>query len=545
MAGVSLFDFPPVLRQLLIRTRLTLSHSALLILLALVAGAGVVAAWRSTESMRVLFEEGAQPVEMLSKVNYLMQRNRVLLMDTLINPGAANVAKRLKEAQSNKDTLAQTLSAYSRIPRSPAMEQRYQVFLRAQVVYLTEGLDKAFAAQAQSDFDEAQFLYLNQISPLAPAFQRSLEDLITHEVANAEDTYRASQQQTQQTLWLMVGLALSGLLVGVVLSMAVSHSITRPLRQAGVFATQIASGDLATPMTGVEGRDELTALGGHLESMRQGLAQIVAKVRQGSEVIALSSSDISNGVAHLSDRTEQQAAHLQAVRSSLDDLVRHTAQHVASSQRAGVLTRQASALAASSGAAVQELVGRIESVDQQSRQIADITSVIDAIAFQTNILALNAAVEAARAGEQGRGFAVVAQEVRTLAQRSASAAAQIKTLVTDTVHSVNEVTAIANAAGHSVSDIVSQVQGMDKLFHELDQTGTAKSHQLEQVGAAVGDIDHATQQNAALVEENAASAVELKAQATALFALVGTFRLADFSAMPEPVGEPVASRRIG
>jgi methyl-accepting chemotaxis protein len=271
--------------------------------------------------------------------------------------------------------------------------------------------------------------------------------------------------------------------------------------------------------------DEIGRLISHLERMRSALANIVSDVRIGSNLIASTSGEISTGVNDLSQRTELQAANLQEASAALDQLLDGIQNHARISKEVGEVTRSTESGAQAGGKSVRELVVQIETVGEMSRKIADITNVIDAIAFQTNILALNAAVEAARAGEQGRGFAVVASEVRMLATRSATAAAEIKALITDAVSSVGKVISMAGNAGTQVDNVVAQVGTINDLVSRLNETSSHQAEELHQVSKAIRTIDEMTQQNAALVEENAAAAASLAKEASELDQMVGTFRL--------------------
>ncbi|PPT94804.1 methyl-accepting chemotaxis protein [Xanthomonas arboricola] len=286
----------------------------------------------------------------------------------------------------------------------------------------------------------------------------------------------------------------------------------------------IAAGDLTTRMHGdfhgvfAQMRDDANA------TVAQ-LADIVGRIQQSTDAINAAASEIAAGNQDLSQRTEQQAANLEETASSMEELtstVRNNAEHA---RRANQLVVGAAAVASQGGAVVGEVVGTMAGIQAASRKIADIISVIDGIAFQTNILALNAAVEAARAGEQGRGFAVVASEVRTLAQRSAGAAKEIKQLIDDSVSRVEQGNALVSQAGRTMQDIVDSVRSVTEIVHEISQASQQQSQGIEQVGQTVAQMDQATQQNAALVEEATAAARSMEAQAQQLRDAVSVFQL--------------------
>ena len=513
-----------MLRNFSIRIRLVAGFATLLVCLCSVAGAGLAGFQYLNERMRVVYEERAIPVELLSQVNYLMQRNRVLMMDTLVNPGQSNVEKRSAEFNSNLGNIQAALKHYASIPRSAELESPYRAFQEQQQKYGKEALELAMAAMVKNDFDDGQFIYLNKISPMAPGFQLALEKLMDIQVQLAGQAYQDARAGAALGRWAISVLVLAALGGGIWLSWAIARSITLPMVEAESIATRVAEGDLQFSSM-ASAHDEVGRLVSHLERMRASLATIVSDVRSGSGLIASTTGEISRGVNDLSQRTELQAANLQEASASLDQLLQGAQSHARISQEVSQVAHSAAAGAQTGGQSVRELVAQIDTVGEMSRKIAEITNVIDSIAFQTNILALNAAVEAARAGEQGRGFAVVASEVRMLATRSATAAAEIKALITDAVYSVGQVTSMAGNAGAQVDKVVVQVSTINELISRLNDTSSHQAEEMHQISGAIRSIDEMTQQNAALVEENAAAADSLAKEASILDRLVGTFLL--------------------
>lgn len=515
-----------MLRNLSIRVRLVAGFSTLLVCLCTIAGAGFIGFQYLNDQIRVIYEERAIPVELLSRVNYLMQRNRVLMMDTLVNPGKSNVEKRNTEFMDNQRKIRDALNLYVAIPRTSELEQLYKAFIDQQNKYGKEALEAAMTAMANDKFDDGQALYLDKISPMAPGFQVSIEKLMDLQVKLAGHAYQEAREGAAIGRLAILAIMLSALAGGILLSWLIARSITHPLTDAETIATRVAEGDLR-PTAIDSAHDEIGRLVSNLERMRRALANIVSDVRIGSNLMAGTSGEISIGVNDLSRRTELQAANLQEVSASLDQLVESVQSHARISHEVSEVTRSTELGAQAGGKSVRELIVQIETVGEMSRKIADITNVIDSIAFQTNILALNAAVEAARAGEQGRGFAVVASEVRMLATRSATAAAEIKALITDTVSSVSKVTSMAGNAGTQVDNVVAQVGTINNLISRLNETSSHQAEELHQISKAIRAIDDMTQQNAALVEENAAAADSLAKEASGLDQMVGTFRLPD------------------
>ena len=310
-----------------------------------------------------------------------------------------------------------------------------------------------------------------------------------------------------------LGLTLAALLV---------RSICRPLAGAVELSRAIAAGDLSRT-TDSQRKDELGDLMRAMGVMAKQLRALVSDVRSGVESVSTASTQIATGNVHLSQRTEEQASSLQQTAASMEELTSTVRQNADNARAAAQLAAGATDVAARGGKVVGDVVTTMEQITSGARKIADIISVIDGIAFQTNILALNAAVEAARAGEQGRGFAVVASEVRALAQRSAKAAKEIKVLIEQSVNSVDDGSKLVTEAGKTMDDIVTQVKRVNDLVDEITSASIEQSRGIEQVGRAVSQLDSVTQQNAALVEESAAAADSMKHQATKLAQTVAVF----------------------
>jgi methyl-accepting chemotaxis protein len=311
----------------------------------------------------------------------------------------------------------------------------------------------------------------------------------------------------------------------------VLNRLMRPLRALGDAMTGMASGeaDLAARLE-VRGNDELAVIGGGFNAFVAKIHSVLARVRESSDSVATASTQIRQGNADLSARTEQQASALQQTAATMEQLTSTVRQNADNAQQANQLAARASEVAMRGGAVVGQVVDTMASINNSSRKVVDIISVIDGIAFQTNILALNAAVEAARAGEQGRGFAVVASEVRNLAQRSAAAAREIKELIGNSVGEVEAGSALVAQAGSTMDEVVASVRRVSDIVSEISSASGEQSNGIVQVNQAISQMDGVTQQNAALVEQAAAAAESLQQQAATLVALVGEFRLGQATA---------------
>jgi methyl-accepting chemotaxis protein len=309
-----------------------------------------------------------------------------------------------------------------------------------------------------------------------------------------------------------------------ILGWFIAKAIATPIGQAVMSAQKIASGDMTVSLQAV-GRDETAQLIRALDEMRQSLAVVVANVRQNSESVANASAEIAQGNNDLSARTESQASALEETAASMEELSSQVQNNADNARQASQLASSASAVAVKGGDVVGRVVNTMKDINDSSRKIADIISVIDGIAFQTNILALNAAVEAARAGDQGRGFAVVASEVRSLAGRSADAAKEIKSLIGASVERVEQGTLLVDEAGQTMSEVVTSIRRVTDLVTEISSASNEQSAGVAQVGEAVAQMDQTTQQNAALVEQMAAAASSLKTQAGELVGAVSVFKL--------------------
>ncbi len=373
-----------------------------------------------------------------------------------------------------------------------------------------------------------------KIDDIVAFIQAESKALMTQMVtANAE-------AQRSATL-LILATVLATVLVGAVIMVWIIRSITTPLNEAVSIAQTVAGGDLSTSIE-VRGDDEIGTLLKSLKDMHDNLAEIVGKVRAGTDAIAIASNEIAMGNADLSSRTEEQASSLEETASSMEELTSTVRQNGDNANQASKLAGNASVVAVRGGDAVAQVIDTMGAINDSSKKIVDIIGVIDGIAFQTNILALNAAVEAARAGEQGRGFAVVAAEVRNLAQRSAAAAKEIKTLIGNSVEQVEAGSKLVGAAGTTMDEVVASVQRVTAIIAEIAVASGEQNVGIGQINDAITQMDTVTQENAALVEQAAAAAEAMKHQAESLKSAVSVFKISEAHMATAPAARAPAHR---
>ena len=380
------------------------------------------------------------------------------------------------------------------------------------------GLERVRQGQAFEFEDEHGYLHLLQPLHIHP-------DIAAWSVDLSFPKALATQPARELMLYtsivaLVCALAAAGILVMLV------NRLTRPLRQLGKAMTDMASGDADLSLRlDVTGKDELAVIGKGFNDFVARIHEVLLKVHTNAVNVAESSAEIATGNNDLSARTEQQASSLEETAASVGELAGTVKENANNAQQANELAASAQAVARKSGAVVARVIETMTSINASSSKIVDIISVIDGIAFQTNILALNAAVEAARAGEQGRGFAVVAAEVRNLAQRSAAAAKEIKVLIDDSVGKVAVGSKLVDEAGLTMQQVVDSVQRVTSIMGEITLATAEQSQGIAQVNEAIGHMDGVTQQNAALVEQAAAAAESLQEQAAQLEQAVSVFKL--------------------
>jgi len=425
----------------------------------------------------------------------------------------ANSTREVNSLQKQVEPLLQTA----------AEKETFEQIVAARKRYLASR-DGIVALKKEGKLDEANELLVKSFQPDGKAYLEALNALLQQQRNAIDAEARHIEDLFQGNRRFMIVSGTIVLALGAFCSWWLTRGIVVPLNRAVEVAWSVAQNDLRSDID-VTSKDETGRLLAALKTMNDNLARIVGQVRGGTEHISSASGEIAAGNLDLSSRTEQQASALEETASSMEELTSTVRQNADNARQANQLAVSASEVAVRGGEVVGRVVETMDSINDSARKIVDIISVIDGIAFQTNILALNAAVEAARAGEQGRGFAVVASEVRSLAQRSAAAAKEIKVLIGDSVDKVGAGSKLVEQAGTTMTEVVQSIHRVTDIVGEITTASLEQSEGIEQVNQAIADMDGVTQQNAALVEEAAAAAASLREQAAALAEVVSVFKL--------------------
>ena len=511
------------LSRLSIAPRLGLAFAAVIAIAAVVVGVGINRMAAITDGLTLIAMDRLPKVQMLGAITLDVDVISRELRNALIFTEPAKVSAAIDAAAQarqrigkNLDALAPTIESENGKKLLAAVLQTRSVSLPIRVEFI-ELVRAGKAAEATKFLDE-------RLHPAQMAYTDALHALEAEQLAQINQAVQEGNGHYAQAKVLMLALLAAMAATGAFLGWWITRSITGPINAAVDVAERVAQGDLGSSFAATS-NDETGRLLAALKAMNDSLAGIVSTVRNSSDSIATGSAQIASGNADLSQRTEEQASALEQTAASMEELGSTVKQNADNARQANQLAMSASTVAMRGGEVVGQVVQTMKGINDSSKKIADIISVIDGIAFQTNILALNAAVEAARAGEQGRGFAVVASEVRNLAQRSAEAAKEIKSLIGASVEHVAQGTALVARAGTTMEEIVTSIKRVTDIMGEISSASSEQSTGVSQVGEAVTQMDQVTQQNAALVEESAAAAESLKHQAQQLVQAVSVFSL--------------------
>jgi len=466
--------------------------------------------------------------QILVGVNEVAIALRNMMLTDDLSDRQAQVQRIMATRQLNQAAMDK-LEATLKDPRAREMFAQMKI----QIGRYRPGQDRLISLVQENRPDDARKFLTTELRPILQDLKQATIALATRQKELSASTAAAAASTFHNSQLLTWSLGAVALALGAAIAYAITVSITRPAQRALAIAQTVAAGDL-TSQINVETTDEMGQLLLALKAMNESLAATVGAVRSGTETIATAAKEVASGSMDLSSRTEQQASSLEETASSMEELTSTTKQNADNARQANGLARTASDVAARGGEVIEKVTETMNDINASSAKIADIISVIDGIAFQTNILALNAAVEAARAGEDGRGFAVVASEVRNLAQRSASAAREIKELIDASTIKVADGSALVNQAGNTMREIVTSVQRVTDIMAEISSASAEQTAGIDQINQAVMQMDAVTQQNAALVEQSAAASESMQEQSAALAQAVAVFRLT-----ADPVAVPV------
>ena len=531
-----------LLRNVSIGVRLGLGFAVILLFSLVITGISV---WRLHDVATATRTMMEQPLakeryisDWYSKIDSGIRRTTAIVRsaDTSLGPYFAEEAKQSSVVSGELQKKIEALIS------GPQETELFRQVSEMRKVYL-DAREQVSKLKAAGQTEEAEKAFQAVFVPGSTKYQKVIMNMLEHQRASIDATAREIDAVAKTSRNLLLALAALALAFGVVCAWVLTMGIVRPLRTAVEIARKVADGDL-TAQIDASAKDETGQLLQALKDMNTSLLNIVGEVRSGTDSIATSSTQIAAGNQDLSSRTEEQAGSLEETASSMEELTSTVKQNADNARQANQLAASAAQVAVKGGEVVAQVVGTMQSINTSSNKIVDIISVIDGIAFQTNILALNAAVEAARAGEQGRGFAVVASEVRNLAQRSASAAKEIKTLIGASVEQVNAGSMLVAQAGSTMNDIVDSVQRVSDIITEITAASSEQSVGIDEINRAIGQMDAVTQQNAALVEESAAAAESMQHQAHNLAQVVSVFKLNGPQALKRPAA-PHITLRIG
>ena len=528
-------------KDIKISVRLAACFAILIGVMCLITGVGMQSLNSISKASRMVVEDRYVKISLVMEIRENVNSAARNLRNALLARNPEEATRYLDRGAANTAKTTQALADVEKMIGTARGKELMKSIQDARAAYNTPR-DILRELIRQQKKEEATEVLFTEVIPAQDRYFDVLNEFVAFQKTLMDDSVAESQNTTSSAIALMLELSGVAIILCVIAAWLVTRSITRPLNEAVNVASAVAQGDLTVQIADTS-KDETGMLLASLKTMNQNLHRIVSEVRTGTDTINTASSEIATGNLDLSSRTEEQAGALEETASAMEELTSTVKQNADNARQANQLAATASEVALQGGSVVGQVVQTMGEINDASRKIVDIISVIDGIAFQTNILALNAAVEAARAGEQGRGFAVVASEVRTLAQRSASAAKEIKALIDDSVARVDNGSRLVEQAGSTMSEVVASVRRVTDVVAEISAASHEQSDGIEQINHAIVQMDEVTQQNAALVEQAAAAAQSLQEQSVRLCETVSVFKLSSNDApRAQATRKPLAPR---
>lgn len=518
-----------MLRSLKISTAMSGMLGAFALTLVIIVAMGYWSSTVANNTLRLIQDINVQQLNSINRADAQLNAVQVSLGSAqgyLADGRATQGERRLEAAMIQLEEAQAYYQLFVDAPKS-AEGIEFATGLERDFSDVMEMVEEQYEALRISDFDDYTSLS-EMLIPASDALAESMADFVHYAAERIQDSLarQAVVERTIMIAQIVIILLVAGLLA--LVYFVIRKVVVEPLQLAVNTLEAIAKADLSRAIPDM-GTNEIGGLFKAMSVMKHSLGRIVTSVRQSSDSIHTGASEIASGNADLSSRTEEQAASLEETAASMEQLTATVKQNADNARQASTLAQDASGTASHGGEVVNEVIETMRDISISSKEISDITGLIDSIAFQTNILALNASVEAARAGEQGRGFAVVAGEVRNLAGRSADAAREIKTLIDNSVQQVQKGSTLVEQAGKTMQEVVASVKRVTDIMDEISAASQEQSGGIQQVSQAVSQMDEVTQQNASLVQEAAAAAASLEEQAKRLEQVVSVFRLADDS----------------
>ncbi len=507
-----------------IKTLLRGAMATLSLLLMLMGGVGLYGVSESNDALKETYSNQLASTLALSDAMLATTRMRLALdrnvMQGEVDDPKVNVDRSTVFVEASESAWKRYMS----LPQDDHEKALADALAHKRAEFMAQGIAPLQQASLAGNKEEAVRLASTVLPDLQRAMSAAHETLQKFQLTAGQANFEASQTRFERIRMVSIALMVAGLALAALCAGTLNRAVVRPVQEALTVMERIARGDLSSRIT-TASRNEIGRMMEALAAMQDSLYKIVSDVRVGTDSMASATEQISSGNLDLSQRTEEQASSLEQTAASMEELTTVVRQNADNARQAGILAGEASQIALKGGDVVGRVVDTMNEINGASRKVVEIITVIEGIAFQTNILALNAAVEAARAGEQGRGFAVVAGEVRSLAQRSATAAREIEALISESGQSVESGTRLVAEAGQTMGEIVQAVRRVTDIMNEIGAASQEQTSGIEQVNQAVAQMDQVTQQNAALVEEAAAAAGSLEEQARKLKSVVSVFNV--------------------